>query len=365
MPRTTISDVAKEAGVSTMTVSRVLNGRGEISQETRERVQQVIDKLGYRPSSVARNLKTQRTHTIGLIVPDITNPFFPEVVRGAEDQASEEGFAIMLCNTIRNRDRERKALELLEDKRVDGLISCSSGLPDEELIPLLKQQEAVVVFDRMVDKAIAGSVRIDDVYGGISATDHLLKLGRRSLGLLAGPNYYGGSERRRYGFRAALELQGMYADPKLEIECEPDEQGGYDATKLLLQRQSKVDGIFCFNDLVALGALGALNELRVSVPGQVAVIGFDDLRLASLTTPQLSTLHVDKLDLGRSMVRILLGRIRGDIQMEDECIIRPKLIIRESAPNIETAKEPKQKPLNATQLTRKPPKRTRLNQPKS
>src|SRR6202790_3317633 len=294
MPRTTITDVAKEAGVSTMTVSRVLNGRGEISQETRERVQQVIDKLGYRPSSVARNLKTQRTHTIGLIVPDITNPFFPEVVRGAEDQASEEGFAIMLCNTIRNRDRERKALELLEDKRVDGLISCSSGLPDEELIPLLKQQEAVVVFDRIVDKAIAGSVSIDDVYGG--------------------------SEPRRYGFRAALELQGMHADPKLEIECEPDEQGGYDATKLLLQRQSKVDGIFCFNDLVALGSLGALNELRVSVPGQVAVIGFDDLRLASLTTPQLSTLHVDKLDLGRSMVRILLGRIRGDIQMEDECI---------------------------------------------
>jgi DNA-binding LacI/PurR family transcriptional regulator len=104
---------------------------------------------------------------------------------------------------------------------VDGLISCSSSLPDEELIPLLKQQEAVVVFDRIVDKAIAGSVRIDDVYGGISATNHLLKLGRRSLGLLAGPKYYGGSERRRYGFRAALELQGMHSDPKLEIECEP------------------------------------------------------------------------------------------------------------------------------------------------
>src|ERR1700733_6729136 len=359
MPRTTLSDVAKEAGVSTMTVSRVLNGRGEISQETRERVQQVIDKLGYRPMSVVRNLQPQRTHTIGLIVPDITNPFFPEVVRGAEDQASEEGFAVMLCNTVRDRDRERKALELLEDKRVDGLISCSSSLPDEELIPLLKQQEAVVVFDRIIDKAIAGSVRIDDVYGGISATDHLLKLGRRSLGLLAGPNYYGGSERRRYGFRAALELQGMYADPKLEIECEPDEQGGYDATKLLLQRQSKVDGIFCFNDLIALGALGALNELRVSVPGQVAVIGFDDLRLASLTTPKLSTLHVDKLDLGRSMVRMLLERIRSDIQIEDECIIRPRLIVRESAPNIGANDEKKQKRANLANLSRKTAVRTR------
>jgi LacI family transcriptional regulator len=281
------------------------------------------------------------------------------VVRGAEDQASEEGFAIMLCNTIRDRDRERRALELLEDKRVDGLISCSSGLPDEELIPLLKQQEAVVVFDRIVDKSIAGSVRIDDVYGGISATNHLLKIGRRSLGLLAGPKYYGGSERRRYGFRAALELQGKHFDPKLEIECEPDERGGHDATKLLFQRQPKVDGIFCFNDLVALGALGALNELGVSVPDQVAIIGFDDLRLASLTTPPLSTLHVDKLDLGRSMVRMLLERIRGDIQVEDECIIRPKLIVRESAPNIGARDEKKPKRANLAKLSRKTAAQTR------
>src|SRR5260370_15015870 len=237
MPRTTISDVAKAAGVSTMTVSRVLNGRGEISQETRQRVQDIIDRLGYRPSSVARNLKTQRTHTIGLIVPDITNPFFPEVVRGAEDQACEEGFAIMLCNTIRDRERERKALELLADKRVDGLISCSSSLPDEELIPLLKQQEAVVVFDRIVDKSIAGSVRIDDVYGGISATNHLLKIGRRSLALLCGPKYYGGRERRRYGFRATLELQEIHVDPKLETESDPAKPGLRDATKLLFPLQ--------------------------------------------------------------------------------------------------------------------------------
>jgi LacI family transcriptional regulator len=153
----------------------------------------------------------------------------------------------------------------------------------------------------------------------------------------------------------------MHADPKLEIECEPDEQGGHDAAKLLLQRQPKVDGIFCFNDLVALGALGALNELGVSVPDQVAVIGFDDLRLASLTTPPLSTLHVDKLDLGRSMVRMLLERIRGDIQVEDECIIRPKLVIRASAPNRDTAKEPNQKRVNAKRLTRGPAKRIRSN----
>jgi LacI family transcriptional regulator len=350
MPRTTISDVAKEAGVSTMTVSRVLNGRGEISQETRERVQQIIDRLGYRPSSLARNLKTQRTHTIGLVVPDITNPFFPELVRGAEERASEEGFAVMLCNTIRSPDRERKALELLEDKRVDGLISCSPGLSDEVLLPLLKQHEAVVVFDRVVDKGIGGSVRVDDVYGGISATNHLLKIGRRSLGLLAGPKYYSGSERRRYGFRAALELQGMHSNPGLEIECEPDEEGGYQGAIQLLQRYPKIDGIFCFNDLVALGALGAFSELGIRVPEQLAVIGFDDLRLASLTTPQLSTLYVDKLELGRSMVRMLLNRIKGEIPSEDECIIRPQLIVRQSAPDDDARKEKKQKRISLAKV---------------
>jgi LacI family transcriptional regulator len=322
-----------------MTVSRVLNGRGEISQETRERVQQIIDKLGYRPSSVARNLKTQRTHTIGLVVPDITNPFFPELVHGAEEKASEEGFAVMLCNTVRSPDRERKALELLEDKRVDGLICCSPGLSDEILLPLLRQHEAVVVFDRVIDKTIGGSVRVDDVYGGISATNHLLKIGRGSLGLLSGPKYYAGSERRRYGFRVALELQGMQSNPELEIECEPDEQGGYQAARQLLQCHPKIDGIFCFNDLVALGALGALSDLGIRVPEQIAIIGFDDLRLASLTTPQLSTLHVDKLELGRSMVRMLLERINGDVQSEEECIIRPKLIVRQSAPNNDSRKE--------------------------
>jgi LacI family transcriptional regulator len=337
MAKTTISDVAKEAGVSTMTVSRVLNGRGEISQETRERVQSVIDRLNYRPSSLARNLKTQRTHTIGLIIPDITNPFFPELVRGAEDIAAEEGFAVILCNTVRNAEREQKALELLEDKRVDGVILCSSGLSDEVLVPLLKQHAAVVVFDRILDKTIAGSVKIDDVYGAISATNHLLQIGRRRLALLAGPAYYLGSKQRRYGFRVALETRGFKFDPGFEVACEPEEVGGLAATRLLLKKDPKIDGIFCFNDLVALGALDACSELGIKVPEQVAIVGFDDIRLASLMTPQLSTLRVDKLKLGRVMVQMLLERIKGGATANSEEVIRPQLIVRQSAPLPRTA----------------------------
>ncbi|MBV8588440.1 MAG: LacI family DNA-binding transcriptional regulator, partial [Verrucomicrobia bacterium] len=352
MAKTTISDVAKAAGVSTMTVSRVLNGRGEISQETRERVQLVIRQLNYRPSALARNLKTQRTHTIGLIIPDISNPFFPELVRGAEDMAAQEGFAVILCNTVRNPDRERKALELLEDKRVDGLILCSSGLPDNELLPLLKQHGAVVLFDRVVDKSIAGLVKIDDVYGAISAASHLLDIGRRRLGLLAGPSYYLGSEQRRYGFRVALETRGVLINPKSEISCEPDESGGLEATKQLLKKQPKLDGLFCFNDLVALGALDAFSELGIRVPEDVAVVGFDDIRLAGLTTPTLSTLRVDKGRLGRAMVEMVLDRIEEHPAGQAEEVIRPELIIRQSAPLL--SRYEKKTPSQPTSKTKRP-----------
>jgi LacI family transcriptional regulator len=332
MARTTISDVAKTAGVSTMTVSRVLTGKGEIRAETRERVQRVIQELNYRPNSLARNLKTQRTHTIGLILPDITNPFFTEVVRGAEEVATQEGFAIILCNTVRNPDRERKALELLEDKRVDGLILCSSGLPDGVLVPLLKQHGAVVVFDRIMDKTIAGSVKIEDAYGAVCATNHLLDIGRRRIGLLAGPAYYLGCKHRREGFRTALRNGGATVNPKHEILCEPDEKGGFEAAQLLLKKHPNIDGLFCFNDLVAVGALTALKQIGTRVPDDVAVVGFDDIRLASLIRPTLSTVRVDKGRLGRAMAQMLLNRIQNQRAHVTEEVIRPELVVRESAP---------------------------------
>ena len=331
MARSTISDVAREAGVSTMTVSRVLNGRGEISEETRERVQNVIDRLNYRPSSLARSFKTQSAQTIGLIIPDITNPFFPDVVRAVEDFAFAEDFGVVLCNTVRDAERERKALQLLEDLRVGGVVLCSSGLSDEVLIPLLKQHPAVIVFDRAIDKTIAGSVFVDDVYGAVAATNHLLATGRRRLAFLAGPAYYPSSGRRRYGVEVALEMHGVKPAPEREIVCEPDEAAGFDTTNSLLTQYPDIDGIICYNDLIALGALEACKALGVKVPEQVALIGFDDIRLASIATPSLSTVRVDKFALGRAMVVTLLERMRNGGETE-EIMIRPELVVRESAP---------------------------------
>ena len=340
MARCSISDVAREAGVSTMTVSRVLNGRGEITEATRERVQSVIERLNYRPSSLARSFKTQSTQTIGLIIPDISNPFFPEVVRGVEDAASGEDFAIILCNTVRSAERERKALQLLEDLRVGGIILCTSGLSDEVLVPLLRQHPAVVIFDHAINK-LAGSVFIDDVYGSVAATNHLLSIGCRRLAYLGGPSYYPSSARRLYGFEVALQVHGIKSTPKRTLSCEPDEASGFEIAKGLLTRFSDIDGLVCYNDLIALGALQACKTIGLKVPEQIKLIGFDDIRFANLSSPTLSTIRVDKFQLGRSMLQILLERIQTPGGSTKEIMIRPELVVRESAP-LETA-DPKNK----------------------
>jgi len=216
---------------------------------------------------------------------------------------------------------------------VDGLMVCTSGLADEELLPLLKHHAAVVAFDRTIDQAVGCSVRVDDIYGGIVGTSHLIQNGRRRLALLAGPpHYYSGGDQRRYGFRLALETAGIKPKSVPDIACEPDEAGGFAAAHTLLPGNRKIDGIFCFKDLVALGALRACGEQGVRAPDDIALVGFDDIRLASLTTPPLTTLRVDKQQLGRVMVELVFEQIEKRASTSREVLLRPELMARESAP---------------------------------
>lgn len=330
MGRVTMADIAREAGVSSMTVSRVINGKGEISDATRLRVEEVIRRLNYRPSLVARSLTKQRTNTIGLVIPDITNPFFPEVVRGVEDTAAENGYAVILSNTSRDRTQEEKALHALDDMRVDGVILCSIGLGDGDLSAMLHHQHRAVLFDRCHVISGARSVELDDVYGGMAAANHLMDNGCESLGFLAGPNNMYASEQRSYGFKAAAESRGCVVQ---SIECAANEKGGYDGAKALLQTNSDITGLFCFNDLMAVGALQACADLGLQVPDDVALIGFDDIRLASLVTPRLTTLAVAKYELGRTFVEVLL-----DLELttpvttasDGRLLLKPHLTPRES-----------------------------------
>ncbi|MDQ3460450.1 MAG: LacI family transcriptional regulator [Deinococcota bacterium] len=331
MPKITIADVAKEAGVSTMTVSRVLNRKGEISQSTRDRVQREIDRLGYRPSAVARGLATRRTQTIGLVIPDITNPFFPEIVRGAEDTAWQAGYTIVLCNTVEDHQREAAALERLEDNRVDGVVLCSARLADEALLPLIKRHGAAVLINRSAPSGVAGTLEIDDAHGAMRAVHHLLARGHGTIGLLAGPSDSYSGKRRLQGYTNALETTGGRIDPALIKACTPDEGGGTEAAKRLLERRPDLSALVCYNDLVAIGTLQACAELGVHVPGDLAVIGCDDIRLASLVSPSLTTLRVDKYDLGVQAVRMLLGRMEEGAAPHER-LIKPELVVRASAP---------------------------------
>ncbi len=327
----TMADVAREAAVSIQTVSRVLNKKGEISPATRRRVLEAIERLGYRPNSIARGLVTARTQTLGLVVPDIANPFFPEIARGAENTALQHGYTIFLCNTNEDPAREEAVLDLLEGKRVDGLILCGSRLPAEQLLPLLRRHKAVVLVNRQVPGEIASSVRVDDLAGARLAAEHLLTRGRRHLAFLAGPTSSYSSQMRTRGFLATLEAAGLPADSVHLYPCKPDSEGGSQATRDLLTRHPEIDGFFCYNDLVAVGALQACAELGIAVPERVAVIGYDNIPLAALVTPALTTLGVSKTAIGERAVQLLLKRLADNYE-EHEIVLAPRLILRASAP---------------------------------
>ncbi len=327
----TIADVAREAGVSSQTVSRVINNKGEISSETRTSVLAVIERLGYRPSSIARSLATSRTFTIGLSVPDIANPFWPEIARGVEDVAWERGYHVFLCNTTEEPRREEAVLQLLEDKRVDGVIAAGARLPDERLLPLLAKHSAVVLVNRTLPGNGVGAVVVDSHAGAHQAVAHLLARGRRRIGFLAGPPTSHNGRRHLSGYLETLEAAGQAIDLSRIQPCPPYLEGGYQAAQALLARHPDLDALYCYNDLTALGALQACSELGRRVPDDIAIVGNDDILLASLVTPALTTLRVSKYDVGARAAGMLFDRINGTAD-RDEIFMRPDLVIRASAP---------------------------------
>jgi LacI family transcriptional regulator len=330
--RVTITDVAREAGVSLMTVSRVINDKGEISAATRQHVLEVIERLGYRPSSIARGLATQRTGTLGLIVPDIANPFFSEVARGAEDRASAANYNLFVCNTDESPQHELAILASLEEKRVDGVILCSSRLPDNRLGAALKHHPAAVLVNRRRVAGDAGVILVADREGARMATEHLLGTGHRAVGFLAGPVTSYSGQQRADGYRAALAAAGMAYNPAWVRPCSAQVDGGRETARALLADCPELTALFCYNDLVAVGALLACAERGRRVPDEVAVVGFDDIPTAALVTPALTTCHVPRHELGERAMQLLLDRIDGCAEACDEIVIETELIVRASAP---------------------------------
>lgn len=328
----TMADVARAAGVSRMTVSRVINDKGEISPATRQRVLEVIEELDYRPSSIARGLATRKTTTIGLVVPDIANPFFSDLACGVADRAYSEGYNVFLCNTHENLHRELHILDSLVEQRVDGLMLCSSRLPDEMLRKALRRHSAAVLVNRRLADSDVGTVVLTDKQGAGTAAMHLLGSGHRAIGFLAGPaNSYSGRQRAE-GFRAALSAAGVSYNPAWVRHCSSGMEGGRETALEMLAQHPELTALFCYNDLVAVGALQACTILGRRVPDDVAIVGFDDIPLAGLINPPLTTCHVPRVELGDRAVELLLEGIAGRAEECTEIALRPELVVRASAP---------------------------------
>lgn len=331
MSRVTISEVAKEAGVSTMTVSRVVNGKGSISPKTEAQVRRAIETLGYRPSRVARSLTTDKTNTLGLIIPDIGNPFYPEIMAGAEEAAWRAGYSLILYNSNEQAQREKEALELLEDMRVDGLILASSRLPEDDLFAALQRHRAVVLINRFITAPKVASVRVDDAYGTMLAVNHLWTTGHQHIGFVGGPESAYSTQARRSGFITAFETRGLEVEPRYIVYSQPQERAGKETVKRLLCDRPELTALICYNDLVAIGALQAAFELGKRVPKDLSIVGCDDIRMASLVNPSLTTLGVSNGLLGVRAIELLLALMKGEAE-EKHLWLKPKLIVRQSAP---------------------------------
>jgi LacI family transcriptional regulator len=330
-----MSDVARQANVSLMTVSRVINNKGDVSSETRQRVLEIITNLGYRPSAIARSLATKETSTIGLVVPDVSNAFFAEITQGVERLAYSRGYHVFLCNTEEDPQRELAVIQSLEEKRVDGLILCSSRLEEEKLIDIMAKLPAVVLINRRLHQTgedTFDSITLDDERGGRLATQHLIQKGHRQIGFLAGPPASYSAAGRRKGYLAALQDAGIHLVDGWMKHCQPSVEGGYEATRCLLGAHSQLTALFCFNDLVAVGALQACDELKRRVPDDLAIVGHDDIPVAALVSPALTTCRVPRYELGARAVNALLERLRDSPGDCNQTILQPELVIRESAP---------------------------------
>lgn len=329
--RVSITDVAREAGVSPMTVSRVVRDKEDVSPNTRAKVLAVVERLGYQPNGIARGLVTQRTGTLGLVVPDVANPFFSDIALAVETEAYEDNYNVFLCNTSENPKREIDILQSLQEKRVDGIILCSSRLTDDELQGAVSNFSSVVLTNRQLKDTSVSVVQVDYFKGGGEIAKYLLSQGHQKIGYLSGPSTSRGGQQRAAGFHAKLTELDFDFDPDWQMSCLPTITDGSRVATELLTRFPDLSAIFCYNDLIAIGTLQACAALNRRVPDDIAVVGFDDIPMAGLVTPSLTTCHVPRFQLGVRAANLLLTKLKNEQTIVEEIVMRPELVVRDSA----------------------------------
>ncbi|MDD5367826.1 MAG: LacI family DNA-binding transcriptional regulator [Anaerolineaceae bacterium] len=333
--RTTLKDVANQAGVSIRAVSRVINNKGEVSAETHQRIADAIQQLDYRPNQLARSLITGKTLSIGIIIPDITDPFFPELILGAESIARERGYNIFLCNANRQPELELIYIDLLSQRQVDGFIIAGSRLDQANLITATQHHHAVI----LAPYALPGKIifTIDDFDGGRQIGEYLIDLGHKRVAYVEG-TWSRGYQGRYAGLTSAFEGKGIANAVVMTSVFPARIDSACQATRELLKREPQITALVGYNDIVALGILQACRELGKNVPEEISVVGFDDIPEASRTIPELTSVHIDRLDLGGKMMQFLLDEIAGKSLSSERVVIKGQLIKRASSAQVPLAK---------------------------
>ena len=329
-----ISDIARMAGVSKGTVSRVINQKPYgMSEETRKHIQQIMDEVGYVPNSMARSISLSETKVIGLIIPDVENPFFPQIVRGVEDYAFRKGYTVYLCNSDLNIKKENNYLHSLIEKRVDGIILNTSGEQDDDKLEKLLEVTGIpiILMDRKTEcfRKYPG-VFIDNEKSAYEGAKHLIANGCSKIAFLGGEKKIYTVQKRYEGYRKALNQYGLEEFSKDQMYGKLSIESGYERAVKMFQKTDVPDAIFAGADVIAIGVLRAAREAGICVPDQLQVLGFDNISLCDIVTPSLTTVAQPIYEMGKKAAQLLLSAIQNSDRQLEDIILPAELVIRNS-----------------------------------
>ena len=328
----TITDVARRAGVSVTTVSHVINGTRFVSDELRLRVTAAMEELRYRPNYMARSLRSGETKIIGLVVPDNSNPFFAEISRVIEDVGFENGYSVILCNSDGDLNKEQAYINLLISKQVDGVIFIASGSKQDLLEELITNKIQVIVADRKIPQSMADVVLVNNEQGGYIASGHLVALGHERIGCISGPSDLTPSADRVKGYERALSEANIPIQDELIVAGDLRYQGGEKAMQRLLELNTPPTAVFASNDMMAIGAMRAIHNAGLRIPEDVSLVGFDDIPLAAALFPALTTVSQPMTELAQLTAKRLIDRIQNSEENfnPQQYILETELIVRDS-----------------------------------
>ncbi|MDX1301648.1 substrate-binding domain-containing protein [Photobacterium sp.] len=331
----TIKDVARMAGVSTTTVSHVINKTRFVAEATQKKVLAAVDELNYAPSAVARSLKCNTTRTIGMLVTKSTNPFFAELVHGVEEYCYKEGYTLILCNTEGNLSKQRDYLRMLAEKRVDGLLVMCSDL-DQVLLDLLERKSdlPMVIMDWGPESPHTDKIQDNAEFGGYIATKHFIEHGHVKIGCLSGHIDKITCRERLKGFKKAMAEANLTVNEDWILEGDFECESAVVAANQYIAMKERPTAIFCFNDIMAMALISTFEQAGIRVPGDISIIGYDNIELAPYFSPPLTTIHQPKRRLGKTAVEILMERMKNKSHARRIFEMEPQLVIRKSVKDL-------------------------------